>query len=333
MLRTGESPVRLGVIGLGWWGGVLATAAQATGEIEIVGSFSRSSPAREAFAAEHGCRPAGSVSELLASDIDGVIVATPHTTHADLVIAAARAGKHVFVDKPITLTLAEADRAIAATSNAGVVLQVGHNRRRQPANRRIKKALEGGELGDLLAVTSTHVAPLLLNPNLATWRRELAESPVGGMAALGIHQIDNFHYLAGSVSAVLAESTRLLPEGEVDDTTMISLRFESGALGHLFTSMATGPTVELTAFGTEAIARNTGDGAKLTLQSRGSTEQAEVALDPLDTVGDQLGEFAAAIRGETRPETDGVEARRAVAVLEAIVESAATNRWVEVGYR
>ena len=136
---------------------------------------------------------------------------------------------------------------------------------------------------------------------------ELAESPVGGMAALGIHQIDNFHYLAGSMGAVLAESTRLLPEGEVDDTTMISLRFESGALGHLFTSMATGPTVELTAFGTEAIARNTGDGARLTLQSRGSTEQTEVPLDPLDTVADQFGEFAAAIRGETQPETGGLE--------------------------
>ena len=86
-----------------------------------------------------------SLDELLGSDIDGVLVATPHTTHADLVVAAARAGKHVFVDKPITLTLAEADRAIDATDHAGVVLQVGHNRRRQPANRRIKTALDGGD--------------------------------------------------------------------------------------------------------------------------------------------------------------------------------------------
>ena len=332
MPNPSNLPVRLGVVGLGWWGGVLAIAAQTTGVIEVVYCFARSGEARESFAAEHGCTPAGSLDDLLRSDIDGVLVATPHTTHADLVVAAARAGKHVFVDKPLTLTVAEADRAIDAASDAGVVLQVGHNRRRQPANRRIKQALNDGELGDLMAVTSTHAAPLLFNPNLAPWRRELAESPVGGMAALGIHQIDNFHYLAGPIAAVLAESTQLLPDGEVDDTTMISLRFGSGALGHLFTSMATGPAVELSAFGTVAIARNTGDGTRLTLQARGSTEQTEVSLEPLDTVADQLGEFAAAIRGETKPETDGIEARRAVAVLEAIAESAESNRWVEVVY-
>ncbi len=332
MPSSSDRSVSLGVVGLGWWGGVLASAAKTTGVIEIARCFARSGQARDAFATEHGCMPAASLAELLGSDVDGVVVATPHTTHADLVVAAARAGKHVFVDKPLTMTVAEADRAIDATDDAGVVLQVGHNRRRQPANRWIRQALDDGELGELLAVTSTHAAPLLFNPNLAPWRRELAESPVGGMAALGIHQIDNFHFLAGSIAAVLADSTQLLPEGEVDDTTMISLQFETGALGHLFTSMATGPAVELTAFGTGAIARNTGDGARLTLQSRGSTEQTEVPLDPLDTVADQLAEFAAAIRGETQPETDGIEARRAVAVLEAIVESAGTERWVEVVY-
>ena len=145
-------------------------------------------------------------------------------------------------------------------------------------------------------MTST-CRPLLLNPNLAAWRRA-GGVPVGGMAALGIHQIDNFHYLAGSIAAVLADSTRLLPEGEVDDTTMISLRFESGALGHLFTSMATGPTVELTAFGTEAIARNTGDGARLTLQSEGRPSRPR-SLDPLDTVADQLA--SSPRRSEARP--------------------------------
>ena len=325
-------PVRVGLVGVGWWGGVLANATRTTGDIEISGCYARSSESREAFAAEHGCEPAESLDELLGTDVDGVLIVTPHTTHADLVVAAAQAGKHVFVDKPLALTVAESDRAIDATTGAGVVLQVGHNRRRQPANRWIKQALTDGELGDVLALTSTHAAPLLLNPNLAPWRRELAESPVGGMAALGIHQIDNFHYLAGAIASVMADSRRLLPEGEVDDTTMISLRFESGALGHLFTSMATGPAVELTAFGTEAIARNTGDGARLTVQPRGSTEQTEVALEPLDTIADQLIEFAAAVRGEAEPETDGVEARRAVAVLEAIVESVESARWVEVVY-
>ena len=324
--------VSLGSIGLGWWGGVLASAAASIDRVDIAGCFARSGESRDRFAGDHGCEPFDSLDSLLDSDIDGVLIATPHTTHADLVVAAAEAGKHVFVDKPLTLTIVQADRAVAAAEEAGVVLQVGHNRRRQPANRGIKRAIESGELGLLLAVTAIHAAPLLFNPNLAPWRRRLEETPAGGMAALGVHQVDTFHYLAGPVSGVFAASTRLLPDGEVDDTSNILFRFESGAQGHLFTGMASGPAVEVTAYGTQAIARATGDGARLTMQGRGSTEEEPVELEPLDTIADQIGEFAAAIRGQGEVETDGIEARRTVAVLEAIVESAAANRWVDVVY-
>jgi predicted dehydrogenase len=310
----------------------LANAARASGSAQISGCHARSAESRERFAAEHGCTPFESLDDLLASDIDGVLIATPHTTHTDLVIAAAAAGQHVFVDKPLTLTVADADRALAAAEKAGVVLQVGHNRRRQPANRQIKELIGAGELGGLLQVNSTHAAPLLFNPNLAPWRRKLEEAPVGGMAALGVHQVDTFHYLAGPIAGVFARSTRLLPEGEVDDTSSILFQFESGIQGHLFTSMATGPIVEVTVHGTEAVARNTGDGASLTLQRRGSTEQEAVEIEQLDTIADEVAEFAAAIRGEVKPETDGAEGRRSVAVLEAIVQSAAGNRWVEVAY-
>jgi predicted dehydrogenase len=189
-----------------------------------------------------------------------------------------------------------------------------------------------GDLGDVLHVSSTHAAPLLFNPNLSQWRRKLEETPVGGMAALGVHQVDTFHYLAGPIAGVYARSTRLLPEGEVDDTSSIVFQFESGAHGYLFTSMATGPIVEVTVHGTEAVARNTGDGASLTVQRRGSADQDVVPVEQLDTIADEVSEFVAAIRGEAKPETDGVEGRRAVAVLEAIVESAAGNRWVDVQY-
>jgi predicted dehydrogenase len=315
---------------LGWWGGVLASAAANVEGVEITGCFARSGDSRERFAAEHGCVPFESLDLLLSSDIDGVLIATPHTTHADLVVAAAEAGKHVFVDKPLTLTIADADRAVAAAVRSGVVLQVGHNRRRQPANRWIKSAVDKGELGALLEISSTHAAPLLFNPQLAPWRRRPEESPVGGMAALGIHQVDTFLYLGGPISGVFARSTRLLPEGEVDDTSTIVFQFESGIQGHLFTTMAAGPIVEVTVHGTEAVARNTGDGARLSIQRRGSAEQETIPIESLDTIVDQIEEFAEAIHGKTQPETGGTEGSRAVAVLEAIVESVAGNRWVDV---
>jgi predicted dehydrogenase len=324
--------VHLGSIGLGWWGGVLASATQKLNGVRVTGCFARNRERRQEFASKHGCEPAGFLDALLSSDIDGVLIATPHTTHADLVVAAARAGKHVFVDKPLTLTTDEADRAIEAARKAGVVLQVGHNRRRQPANRRIKELIESDSLGQVLELGAVHDAPLLFNPALAEWRRRLDETPAGGMSALGVHQIDTFHYLAGPIARVVALSKRSLPQGEVDDVTSILLEFVSGAVGTLSTSQATGPAVDVAVFGTDAIARNTGDGARLTIQRRGTTDQEDLEIAQIDTVADELDEFARSIDGQATPETGGVEARAAVAVLEAIVASAAERRWVDVDH-
>ena len=311
---------------------MLADAAQATNNFEVSGCFARTSETRASFGERYNCTSHDSLETLLASDIDGVVVATPHLSHADLVVAAAEAGKHVFVDKPLTVELSEADRAIAAADNAGVVLQVGHNRRRQPANRRIKEWVRSGELGSVVEVGAIHVAPLLFNPGLPQWRRQRVENPVGGMAALGVHQVDTFHYLAGPISGVFVLSHRTQADGEVDDVSSIVFQFASGAHGHLLTSLVSGPAVEVSVYGTEAIARNTADGASLTRQARGSADQESIPIAPLDTIADELDEFARSIRGEAVPETDGKEARRVVAVLEAITESAETGQWASVTY-
>ncbi len=325
------SPVRLGSIGLGWWGGVLAEAVSATGMAEVSACYARSEQSRQHFAAEYNCEPAESLTELLSGfDLDGVLIATPHTTHADLAVSAAQAGLHVFVDKPITLTVNDADRVIATADEAGVKLQVGHNRRRQPANRRIKELIASGQLGDVHHLEANHSAPLMFNPNLASWRRRAEESPVGGMTALGVHQVDTFQYLAGPIARVAVMSARLLPEGEIDDTSVINFEFESGALGQLVTSQATGPAVDVQVHGTDASARNLGDGSALTLQKRGSTEIEMLDVAQEDTILDEMTEFVRVIKGETKPETGGEVGRSVVAVLEAVIESAATKSFVEV---
>ena len=112
-------PVRVGVVGLGWWGGVLADAAGRAG-LEVTACFARTEASREEFAAVRGCYAASSLAELVASDdVEGVILTTPHSVHAEHVEQIAAAGKHVIVDKPFTLTVAEARRALAATAAAG----------------------------------------------------------------------------------------------------------------------------------------------------------------------------------------------------------------------
>jgi predicted dehydrogenase len=325
--------VKLGSIGLGWWGGMLASGVAASGEGVVTACFARDPEARKAFAANHSAEPMDSLDQLLDSDIEAVLIATPHTTHAALAVAAAKAGKHVFIDKPLSLTMDEADQIAEAAAARGIAVQVGHNRRRQPANRELAGLIVAGDLGDLVSVEAVHHAPLLHNPALVPWRRSVVESPAGGMTALGVHQVDTFHYLAGPVSRVSAHSVRGFQEHEVDSFTSIDFIFESGISGHLASSMVTGPVVDVSVYGSQAIARNRNDGASLTLQPRGSFEETSIDLPPLDTIADQLVEFCNVVRGAATPETGLEEGRAAVAVLEAIVSSADSGTWVDVDYR
>ena len=247
------SPLRVGSIGLGWWGANLAEKGRLAG-LELTSCFARDDESRDVFAETHGCRPASSLDEMLADpDLDAVLIATPHSTHADLVSAAAAAGKHVFVDKPFTLTVAEGKRAIAAAESAGVVLQVGHNRRRQPANRRIKAMLEEGALGVVHYAEANLSYPKGLNPR-SGWRGEPEESPAGGMAGLGVHMADNLNYLLGRPARVAAFSKRIIGVSKLDDATTATIEYQDGPLALLGTSMVIPDIARTAVWGTERAA-------------------------------------------------------------------------------
>ena len=99
---------------------MLGNAAKRAGNVEITRCFTRTESSREEFAEKFGCRPAASFEEVLKdSEVEGILIATPHSTHTDLITQAASAGKHVFVEKPLTLTVADADKCIDATENGG----------------------------------------------------------------------------------------------------------------------------------------------------------------------------------------------------------------------
>src|SRR6266536_3934259 len=127
------TPVRVAAVGVGGWGQVLADAtARGTG-LTVVACTSRSAEHRDAFAKKYRCRALPSLDAVLVDpEVEGVLITTPHSVHADHVVAAGKAGKHVFVDKPFTLTVADGRRATEACRAAGVVLAVGHQRRKQP---------------------------------------------------------------------------------------------------------------------------------------------------------------------------------------------------------
>ncbi len=322
---------RLGLIGLGWWGGVLVGAARAGGAADVVACYARTPETRTSFAEQHGCRAASSLEELLDDDeVQGVLIATPHSTHADLVEQVAAAGKHVYVEKPLTLTVGDARRAIDAASRAGVVLQVGHNARRQPAIRRIKSLLDSGDLGTVVQLEGNRSGPGAHNPNLARWRADPRESPAGAMAAMGCHILDTFLYLVGPSRRVFAFSSDVLDVRQIDDATTVAIEYENGSLGYVGTSYFV-PAVNITAaYGTDGAAWSEQDGARFYLQRRDDPARSEQEVERIDTVADQLAEFARCVATGDTPETGAVEGLEIAALMEAIASSADTGRAVDL---
>ncbi len=322
-------PLRVGSIGLGWWGGNLADKGVSAG-LDIVSCYSRTEESRQDFATAHHCRPAASLEEMLSDpDVEAVLIATPHSTHADLVALVSDAGKHIFVDKPFTLSVAEAKRAMAAAEKAGVVLQVGHNRRRQPANRRLKEMVDDGELGEIHYAEANLSYPKGLNPRTG-WRGEPDESPAGGMTGLGVHMADNLNYLLGRAARVAAFSKQIVGVGKLDDVTTATVEFENGPLAFLGTSMVIPDIARTAVWGTQGAACNDKDGAVFLTQEIGSKDWVKTDIDVLDTVQDELEEFVSNVRNGKAPETGGGEGLEATVLLEGIVESAARGVVVDL---
>jgi predicted dehydrogenase len=314
--------VRLGVVGLGWFGGVLAESTRSSAAAEVVACYARTRDTRAAFAEKHGCRAVGDLDEMLAdTDIDGVLVATPHSTHADIAVRTAAAGKHVFVEKPLTLTVADTKRVAEAAGRAGVVVQVGHNRRRQPANRRIKAMIDAGELGTVLQLEGNHTAPGGHKPELPAWRKDPAECPFGGMTALGVHTVDTFHYFMGPAKKVTSFSTRIQGFNDLDEATTVLVEYESGPIASINTTYFAPPVVVLSVFGSDAAAWNEEDGKRLFTQARSAPARTEQEVETIDTLVDEIAEFARCIRGEGVPKTGITEATEVAAVLEAVGRS------------
>jgi predicted dehydrogenase len=333
MAAESIKPVRVAAIGVGGWGRTLADAAAKGTGLTYVACTSRAPENRAAFAKAYGCRDLPSVDAVLADpEVEGVVITSLHSAHAGQIVAAGQRGKHVFVEKPFTLTLADARRAVDTCRQAGVVLAVGHQRRRMPASRALKRLIDEGALGRVVQIEGNFSADIGFSFKPGAWRLVRAETPGGSMTNLGIHHVDSYQYLLGPIARVSAFSRRVaLKDAEIDDTTSILFEFASGCLGYLGTSWVhanRGSTMTL--HGSEAQAWLEADGARLVLARRGQRERTEVPLTPVDPLVEELTEFARCVREGTKPETDGEVGVANIAVLEAIVQSSDTGRTVDV---
>jgi predicted dehydrogenase len=326
------SPLRVGCIGMGWWSDVLADAITRSGRLEIVSCYTRSEQKRHAFAAKYNCEAAPRYEAMLEdSRIEAVINTTPNNAHLETTRAAAEAGKHVFLDKPIANTVAEARALTDACRRAGVVLALGYQRRRESHFRWVRAKIDAGEFGPLVNAESNISRDRLGKIDLTSWRYTAAGMPGGVMLQIGIHYTDVLEYLMGPVKAVSGRLAQLVLPGDNPDVASMMLEHENGALSTLNASYASASEYYLmNIYGKEASAYyDLHQG--LRFLKRGAKGSTPVVCPANDALVSEIEEFAAAVRGEGVPEMDGEKATVSLAVVLAGIRSAREGRTVAVG--
>ena len=309
----------------------MADAVQRSGKLKLVACYSRSAGKRKNFADKYGCRAAESYAALLADpEIEAVINTTPNDVHRSTSCAAAAAGKHLFLDKPIANSVADGRAITEACRKAGVVLALGYQRRRESHFRWIKQQIEAGHFGKLVHAEANISRDRLGKIDLSSWRYQAAGMPGGVMLQIGIHYTDVLEYLLGPIRTVRAQSARLVLPGDNPDVASLILEHEGGALSTLNASYASASEYYLmNIYGKDATAYYDLHNG-LRLLKRGQAEPTRVASAKNDTLVEQLEEFVAAIRGQGQIEVGGDAATRSLAVVRAGILSAQHGRQIEV---
>jgi predicted dehydrogenase len=231
--------IKVAVIGLGWWGSIILKALLNSPVVSPVLGVDPNEPARAAASAL-GVATAPRFEDALADpEIKAVILCTPQQHHAKQIIAAAESGRHVFCEKPLCTTAADAEAAIAAVRKADVRLGIGHERRFEPAMIELRQRLAAGEFGIPLLLEGNFSQDKFLNMPRDNWRLSNTVNPVGPLSATGIHLVDLSIALLGKPVSVWARLATLGSDFANGDTLSITLGFESGATALLGAVLAT----------------------------------------------------------------------------------------------
>jgi myo-inositol 2-dehydrogenase/D-chiro-inositol 1-dehydrogenase len=327
------SAVRVGIVGLGRMGRLHATnIAERVRSLDVVAA---SDPAGSAAAAagEFGIPLLPDWRELVGRpDLDAVLVCSPPDHHAEQIVAAAGAGKHVFCEKPLDRSLPDIDRILAAVTAAGTVLQVGFNRRADRNFSALRARLVAGDVAApwLLKITSRDTQP---QP------REYVRDSGGLFIDMAIHDFDLARFLLGDIVAVSATGGALVdPEiAELDDvdTAITTLTFESGALGVVDNCRKAtyGYDQRVEVHGSLGmLAAENEASSTIQLANESGFHRPPLPTFFLDRYGAayvrELEVFAAAVAGETPPLADGRDGQQAVAIAVAARVSLAERRTV-----
>ena len=322
--------IKAALVGLGWWGQTHIRATVGSKKIKFTRGIDIAPDNARDFCDEYGLELSSDYADALSDpEIDAVFLATPHSLHADQIVAAAAAGKHAFTEKPFALKKSDGERAVAAAHAAGIQLGLGHNQRYAPAMAEIKRLIDAGKLGEIhhMEANLSHDGQI----GIETWRRSADEAPTGGIVHFGAHNIDLLSWYAGEMIEVYGQTATHVLD---DDVGAVLIKFRSGAMGYLAALMATPATFYFNVMGDKGWARAQGwlDDAELTVRYIGG-EPELVDLPLLDIEAQMRANdenFAAACEGHEDYLFTSAEMVHTAAVLEAIAQSVISGAAVAV---
>jgi predicted dehydrogenase len=320
--------LNVAIVGLGWWGRIITGLLKSNSRLSVVQAVDVD-PAGERFALENGIAFSGSLDSVIAnSEVQAVILCTPHSQHCEQIVRAASAGKHVFCEKPLSLSRADAVRAVAACNANGVALAVGHERRFEPPILALFGMAAAGELGTLLQVEANFSQDKFLSLAADNWRLSEREAPAGPMTATGIHLLDLSIGLLGPAETACARVRQLGSNLVNGDTLGLLLSFRSGANALISAILATPFEGRFAVYGNKGWAEvrdkahpEAPEGWTLTRHIRGKQKQSE-EYPPAKAVLANLEAFADAAAGRAPYPVPQEQMIANISALEAVFRAA-----------
>jgi predicted dehydrogenase len=325
--RIEPPPVGVAVVGLGWWGRTIVSLLKGNRKLRLVMGVD------VAPVSIDGLKVVKSYDEALASrEVDAVILCTPHTQHTEQIVQAAAKVKHVFCEKPLSLSRAAVLRAVKECNQNGVKLAVGHEKRFEPPIRDLFRMAGGGELGTLLQVEANFSQDKFLSLPADNWRLSGTEAPAGPMTATGIHLLDLAVGLLGPADLVWASCSQLGSQLTNGDTLGVMVRHKSGANSLLSAILATPFDGRFAVYGSKGWVEvrdkahpEAPQGWTMTLCLR-DKERKSIEYSPATAVLSNLESFADAVAGLTTYPVPQEQMIANVSALEAVFRSAKTGR-------
>lgn len=313
--------VKTGLVGVANHGKTILSAINAAKNLELFVCFDINAEANAQCAADHGCTAYDSYEALLADpNVDAVALVTPNHLHADQIEAALKAGKHVFVDKPITNTIEEGKRVLGLSKDESKILYVGHNTRKRRVFRQSKALLDTGSIGTVVAIEANLSRSVGLTDEMPAWKADRKNAPILPMTQLGIHFVDVAMYLLGPVARVSCFARTAALDGSAYDTTTSLLELKNGIPVSLNSYYVTPDTYFYRIYGTTGVIE-CGLSEVRIRRTDGKIEVMELGNEGLESYMLQMEEFGDSIVYGTRPETGGEEGLHNLAVIEAMIRS------------